>query len=738
MDMNLNGETAISSQHRARHRPWVTAAALSALLLCALALRLLAFVGSQGTDDVMAAKCAHAVAAAPGHFFSRMDGDSGTVVRLRMGLFVPIAGVYAVLGVGYAASYVFPILTGLGNVVLAWVIGRLVLSRAAGWIAAALVAVSPLEVIHSSILFPDGPLAFYQGLAALLLLLALRTNSNTRQIVLLLACGLSAWLAWMTKEVGLGMVVFLGVATLAEFLSGRRFWRGSLILIGFVAGLVGEGLFYLAATGNPFFRFSLRLAAQKGVNLLADATQAPGYIDKMLWWWGNLARPNGLADWVLPIGVVVALIYVLKSDRWRRILALWFLTGLVFFLISLLLTYSYAPRRFLVLTMPAALLVADAVVRLATTRLRKVAAATLGLWYLATVAGSIHAQHQFHRGRQDNERRAHQFIKSLAGDHVFHTDHRTILADYFFNGLKLDERVFPIPYRRAIIKAENIPVYSSQISYLRQMGWMSRDDADRYKAAMRAYDPLTDVGAYVLLNWHYLRWQVEKRLFVWPDYVYAPPLNWRLLEIYQSPHGRDALQIFQVTSPDEPAWSPAAQADLLNLAFRRSGNSPLPDGWNLVWPGEENRPTYDVLVADPNSQANLVRLQSPQDQHRRQYFFTGRGGFTSPPGPVSDPNTPILQADRWYRLDVTARVPEQQKLSFLVFLYDASDRQSKIAVGQIDDAASMDRRVFFFRTPPGRQAVRCRIGVYLPTPGPVWLKDMELFVQEPEAGDSDT
>lgn len=724
--MNV-ADAAPDLQPRSTKPRWLTAACLLAILLAALGLRLVFFVGSQGTDDVMAAKCAHAVATAPAIFCDRMGREQGTIVRFRLGLILPIAATYAIFGVSYATSYIFGVLTGVGSVLLAWVIARKVLTPTAAWIAAVLMAICPLEILYSTILLPDGTLGFYQGLSALLLILALQSHHLWRRACLMLACGLVAWLAWMTKEVGIQMIMLAALVILVEFVAGRRMWTGTLAAVGFGMGLCAESIFYWATTGNPFFRFALRSDVQKQVYLLADATGAPGYLNKLLWWWDRLAEWGGPVDLVVPAGAIVAVIYLVRSDRWRRILALWFLVGFAFFMLSFMFTFSYAPRRFLVLTMPAALLVADAAVRLVTTRRRATPATAIAAVYVCLLVAAIVIQYRFHRSYQDNERAAYRFIENHPGKHAFYTDHRTMLSCYFYNDLTFDPRLFPIPYTRSIFSGKPVTTYAAPVAYLGQMGWMSREAIEDYCRRMTETDPTTTEGCYVLLNWHYLRWQSEKKLFTWPDYVNSPPLNWRLLEIHENTRRRDPLNIFQVASTDHPPWSRLEQKAAMNLDFRRTGDNLLPDHWTLAWVGDKQRPAYDVIVTDPPGAANSIRLQSPDGA--RQYFFTGPGGFTHPPGPLDDPDTPVLEADRWFRLELVARTADKQKASIYVFLYDEQDRRSTRRLGRLSNVPQPAYHSFFFRT--DHQPTRYRIGMRLNGRGPVRISDLKLFVQEP-------
>jgi hypothetical protein len=707
--MNLSGDGLISGQYGARPRPWATAAALSLIVLAALGLRLLAFIGSQGTDDLRAAESACQLVTNPSGYLERFGRAGGTAVRLRQGLVLPVAVGYTIFGVSYASSYIFPLLTGLGNVVLAWVIGRLVLSRAAGWIAAALVAVSPLEVIHSTILFPDVPLAFYQGLAALLLILALRTNSVPRQVVLLLACGLTAWCAWMTKEVGLEMMVFLGLATLAEFLAGRRFWRGSLILVGFMAGLVAEGLFYWAATGDPVFRLTLRALSQNEVFLLARETDALGYLGRLLTWFDRIFEWRGPMDWAVVPAAALALYHLVKGDRWNRILSLWFLSGLAFFLISIALAYSYQPRRLLVLTMPASLLVAGFVVRFFLRHRRSVLLLALTGIYLCGALAAIGKQYRLQRSAHDNERRAHQFIADHPGDHVFYTDYRTKRVLLFYDGFADDARIALIPFAHRTGSDGG----DSSNDGLGSLRW-------RFT---REYPP--ERGSYVLLNYRYIDWLSERRMHVFPDYVTLPPLNWELIEAFREGRRYAGLDVFRVHEADARLWSEYLGARTLNLSFRCSSEGALPDGWTLVQTGTADAEVSGSAVHDPQSGQNVVCLRP--SSKGSCYFFSGPGAFTHPPGTVNDPHCPILEANRFYRLDLTAESLEEQKLAVFVFVYDDQGARSTFALGHIRSRPAPVRRAFFFRG--ARQPVRYRIGIRLIGPGILRILDIKLYVQ---------
>lgn len=185
-------------------------------------------------------------------------------------------------------------------------------------------------------------------------------------------------------------------------------------------------------------------------------------------------------------------------------------------------------------------------------------------------------------------------------------------------------------------------------------------------------------------------------------------------------------QVFLSDSPHGDRWRHVEDVLTPTFDFKRTGRRPLPDGWNLVW-AKKKRRTYNVVVQDPRSGRNAVRLRSPDNSS--QYFFTGVRGFSRPPGPLGSPDVPVLQANRWYRLELVVRTAQDQTLVPFAFLYDDQDQRKTYKLGRMGDLPHPTRCLFFFKSGP--QPMRYRIGMRLSGRGPVWISDMKLFMHEP-------
>jgi hypothetical protein len=701
-------------------------------LAAALAVRLYFFIGCDGSDDLDAVLSAQRLAAAVrGQMFSNFGNDASnmldfrvSVVDFRLGLIVPIALTYALAGVSYAASFVYPLLTSLGSIVLAWYLGRTLFSAWAGWVAAIMVAFAPLEIIWASAIYPDVPLDLYQGLAVLLLIAGMRSESTGRRTALLLGCGLITWLAWMTKEVGMQIGMALALMALVEAVSRRPFWRYAWVAVGCGLGLLVEVVAYWAISGNPFLRWSVRASAQRDIALRASITgENSTYLDRLGVWVNKLVSWSGPLDVIFAVAVILALVYLVKGDRWRRLVALWFLVLASFFLLSITLTHSYQPRRLLVLSMPAALLVADCLVRLVTTRSRLIVVVLLVGLHAADSYASLTSEYAFSRSRQANARRCWEFMREHPEAGSFYTDYRTQFVLHFLNDLRFDSRVLGFPIYSSGPFKYTQDVRTALVDYCYSKHWITRQEQEEYCSRLRPPEPSAHPGSYVMLNWHYLRYLLEKRVQITlPKYVMQPPVEWHLVEVWRDPDRRDDLQIFQVA--DGPVWADADPGRGLNLGFKRKNGELLPDRWSLFSSAQGFAP-YDVMSGDDSGRPT-VRLKS--DTGLSQYLFTGRKGFSVPPEPLGAPAAPVLRADSWYRLDLVGRVEPGQKLEFLVFLYDDQGKRKDVRLGALNAGRQMGRQTYFFRSES--QPMRYRMAARLAGKGSAWIRDLRLSVQD--------
>lgn len=222
-------------------RPKSAAIWLFGILAFAVALRAFAFVGLGGADDSAIADLSlRLLESGPwlpmGHYAS------------RVGLIYPLAGIYAIAGVGEWQTVVMPFLYSLLSIVLAYLIGARLAGNRAGLLAALFLAVFPLDVAAASQLMPDLP----QGATmALAFYLALRVGDSDHPVPWAILAGLAWGFSYLIKVeaplLGLPMLVLLYI--------NRRQWKAMLLLFVVFAGVIAaESLVYWLAGGKVIHR----------------------------------------------------------------------------------------------------------------------------------------------------------------------------------------------------------------------------------------------------------------------------------------------------------------------------------------------------------------------------------------------------------------------------------------------------------------------------------------------------
>ncbi|TMA54143.1 MAG: hypothetical protein E6J75_14280, partial [Deltaproteobacteria bacterium] len=136
---------------------------LAFLVVLAAALRLWCFIGYGRGDDPLYVVIAKRLLDEGSGFFTPATFAYG--VNYRLGLYVPVAMSFALLGVNEFSYVLYPLLASLGSIVLVCLIGTALFDAEVGLIAAVLVAVSPFDVAFASTMVIDLASSFLTALA---------------------------------------------------------------------------------------------------------------------------------------------------------------------------------------------------------------------------------------------------------------------------------------------------------------------------------------------------------------------------------------------------------------------------------------------------------------------------------------------------------------------------------------------------------------------------------------------
>ena len=136
---------------------------------------------------------------------SQFNPIHGTIFSARTAVCFPIAWSWQIFGMGCKTASLYFLGCGLLLVFLGGWLGKKLFGPVEGIIAASLLAFFPLDVVFSSQLMPDLPLATWLALSVSLSVAA----SIRGSIVLFFASGVALGVAALTKEFSIASLMFL-------------------------------------------------------------------------------------------------------------------------------------------------------------------------------------------------------------------------------------------------------------------------------------------------------------------------------------------------------------------------------------------------------------------------------------------------------------------------------------------------------------------------------------------------
>lgn len=295
---------------------------------------------------------------------------------IRPGLTVPVSWVMRALRPTVWTVAAFPLLMGLSEILLAYLLGSLLWNRWAGVLAALAVATLPLAVLNARVLQPDLPAAVLIGWAVYAGLWAMAARRRKWALGCGLTAGLLLGLSWLTKE-----TVVLAVPAMAGLLAvhWQRNRRRVLLvagagLCGLLAVVVAESVAYQRGRGDAFFRFNelARNFEQCKENFFYRESPAFGWTDATygrvlatrLGWSGPRTLLFGRSALALGFLACCAAVLLWRKGKPRLAIPLaWFVLLLLAFNFGSTSWTSYRPlvplpHYFYPMVLPAALLLA--------------------------------------------------------------------------------------------------------------------------------------------------------------------------------------------------------------------------------------------------------------------------------------------------------------------------------------------------------------------------------------------
>ena len=243
---------------------------------------------------------------------------------VRLGVIVPLAMAYGLTGSVEAATPIAALPFSVLQVLMVFLVGRLLFGGAVAILAAFLEAVYPVSVLYGAQPLPDTPMAFWVTASVFCFLFA-RERSRS---LFYLAAGVCLGLAYSAKITGLFAVpVLLGFALLDR----RGYLARHLLLVacGALAVLALETLALSLLVGEPTMRiFNLFTVSsgivEKGLHPVSWSRYVPGFFSGLLWPFDHGFVYHGLMGWAAAVAAWY-LIMRTAADKRVHIILLWWL-----------------------------------------------------------------------------------------------------------------------------------------------------------------------------------------------------------------------------------------------------------------------------------------------------------------------------------------------------------------------------------------------------------------------------
>jgi 4-amino-4-deoxy-L-arabinose transferase-like glycosyltransferase len=221
---------------------------LSLLLLFAFILRVIFFHGIAPGDPFTYSLSAWDIVQGqwnPGYFYEQTT---------RWGVLFPIAASYKLLGVREFSSALWPLLTSIGTVAVAYLLALHLKGERAALLAGIIVATFPLEIIYATQPMADCPLSFWLLLSLYCFVRGEAATTNKRWFFLF--SGIALAFAYATKFVAILIAPFF----LFVLLWRRRIeWNWAWLGVGFLVIFALEFAIFQQVTGNGLARLELIL-----------------------------------------------------------------------------------------------------------------------------------------------------------------------------------------------------------------------------------------------------------------------------------------------------------------------------------------------------------------------------------------------------------------------------------------------------------------------------------------------
>ena len=217
---------------------------LAIIVMIGILIRLYYFIGLNCSDDVHYVHLANQV----------LEGKfvPSYMTAMRLAMIFPTAFFFKLFGYSQISATLYPLLCSIGNIILAYLLGKLVFNTRAGLLAALVMAFFPLDVNYATWIMPDVPLSFFHSLSVYLFLVGEKDKDNKKMIL----AGIFAGLSYLLKYSGLLILIFFASYILIKTFYLRKIKTIYIYpFVGFFLVVTLESIYYFLATGNALLQF---------------------------------------------------------------------------------------------------------------------------------------------------------------------------------------------------------------------------------------------------------------------------------------------------------------------------------------------------------------------------------------------------------------------------------------------------------------------------------------------------
>ncbi len=182
------------------------------IVVFAVLLRYNYFIGLNLNDDLCYVNLAHEVVEGRFRF-------NGWIFAVRHMMHYPIAFFFWIFGVSDFSASLYILLCSLGGILVAFYIGKTLFNEKVALLAAFFMSFFPVDVVYSTTLVPDIPVAFFMGLSVCLFLYGERYGNSIYYYL----SGVSIGLAWLVKGLALLILLFFPTYFLLDRVFNFRF-----------------------------------------------------------------------------------------------------------------------------------------------------------------------------------------------------------------------------------------------------------------------------------------------------------------------------------------------------------------------------------------------------------------------------------------------------------------------------------------------------------------------------------